>query len=159
MSEYSFVTTWKFNASIEKVWAIIRDMDSWPAWWKYVKSVKLITAGDADDIGSVRRIIWTTALPYELTFDSELVSVEHLKSIKGKAYGDLTGVGIWTFTYENGVTSVQYDWIVNTTKKWMNLIAPIAKPLFKWNHDKVMEAGYHGLKERLLTDEVASFAS
>jgi uncharacterized membrane protein len=158
MSQYSFVTTWKFNAPIENVWAIIRDMDSWPEWWKYVQSVKLISAGDADDIGSIRRIVWTTALPYELKFDSELISVEHLKSIKGKAYGDLTGVGIWTFSHDKGVTSVRYDWTVSTTKIWMNLFAPIAKPLFKWNHDKVMNAGYKGLQEKLTTHKATSFA-
>lgn len=156
MSQYSFVTTWKFNAPLEKVWLIIRDMDSWPEWWKYVKSVKLTSAGDTDDIGSIRRIVWTTALPYELTFDSELVSVQHLKCIKGKAVGDLTGVGVWTFSIENGVTSVQYDWVVSTTKKWMNLFVPIARPLFKWNHDKVMKAGYKGLKQRLMSNNSLS---
>ena len=149
MSQYSFVTHWNFNAPIEKVWHEIREMDSWPGWWKYVKSVQLIKPGDENDIGSVRRITWTTALPYELTFDLELMSLDHLKRIEGKAFGELSGSGIWTFETIGDVTSVRYDWIVNTTKKWMNLFAPIARPVFSWNHDKVMEAGYDGLKRRL----------
>ena len=67
----------------------------------------------------------------------------------GRAFGELEGVGIWIFNHENGVTHVQYDWQVKTTKAWMNLFAPIARPIFAWNHDKVMESGYVGLKKRL----------
>ncbi len=151
MSKYVFVSHWKFNAPVDRVWNEIRDMDAWPGWWKYVKKVQLTKHGNANDIGSVRRIVWTTALPYELTFDLELVSLEHHKRIEGKAFGELTGVGIWTFEVDGDVTSVRYDWTVNTTKKWMNFFAPIARPLFSWNHDKVMKVGYDGLRKKLNT--------
>jgi len=50
---------------------------------------------------------------------------------------------------EQGAGGREYDWQVSTTKKWMNIFAPIAEPLFKWNHDKVMNAGYDGLTKRL----------
>ena len=50
------------------------------------------------------------------------------------------------------MTYVRYDWKVNTTKKWMNLLAPIARPLFNWNHDIVMKAGYEGLKKKISID-------
>ena len=39
------------------------------------------------------------------------------------------------------VTAVVYEWNVSTTKPWMNLLAPIARPLFAWNHDWVMRNG------------------
>ena len=45
MSQYSFVTHWKFKAPLEQVWKEIRDMDSWPEWWKYVRDVQLIKKG------------------------------------------------------------------------------------------------------------------
>ncbi len=149
MSQYTFVTHWKFNAPLENVWNEIRDMDSWPDWWKFVKSVEIIRQGDMKDIGTMRRIVWTTALPYQLSFESELISLEPYHRIEGRAYGELTGIGIWSFESIDKTTSVRYDWIVSTSKKWMNFIAPIARPLFRWNHDKVMSAGYTGLKTRL----------
>ena len=149
MSQYSFVTHWSLNAPVENVWNEIRDMDRWPEWWKYVKTVTLIKQGDANDIGSIRRIQWSTALPYTITFDSELVSVDHHKRIEGRAFGELTGTGIWTFEVNGDTTHVRYEWNVQTTKKWMNFFAPIARPLFSWNHDKVMSAGIEGLRERL----------
>ncbi|HLE64007.1 MAG TPA: hypothetical protein VI750_12735 [Pyrinomonadaceae bacterium] len=36
-----------------------------------------------------------------------------------------------------------------TTKAWMNLLAPLARPLFSWNHDVVMGWGGEGLKKQL----------
>jgi hypothetical protein len=39
---------------------------------------------------------------------------------------------------------VLYEWNVATTKPWMNLIAPIARPVFQWNHDWVMSRGGEG---------------
>ena len=149
MAKYEFVTHWEFDAPVEKIWKKIYDMDEWPSWWKYVKSVTVIKHGGVDEIGTVRRIVWTTALPYELSFDSELVAVDPLKRIEGKAFGELTGSGIWTFETDGVKTRVRYDWVVITTKKWMNALAPIARPIFRWNHDMVMKAGYKGLRRVL----------
>ena len=43
----------------------------------------------------------------------------------------------------------QIYWNVRTTKPWMNLLAPLARPLFKWNHDVVMGWGAEGLARKL----------
>lgn len=149
MVRYSFVTHWELDAPVETVWELIRNMDAWPQWWNYVRSVTLIKSGDENDIGSVRRIVWNTALPYTIEFDSELVYLEKHKKLEGRAFGELTGKGLWTFENNNGKTNVRYDWEVVTTRRWMNLLAPIAKPIFKWNHDKVMKGGYAGIKKML----------
>ena len=149
MPDYEFITEWRFKAPLERVWHEIRQMSHWPEWWSYVKRVELLKQGDADDVGSVRRITWKTALPYTLTFDSELVSMERFRRMEGRAFGELQGTGIWTFREADGATHVRYDWRVKTTKAWMNLLAPIARPIFSWNHDKVMDAGFVGLKKRL----------
>jgi len=31
----------------------------------------------------------------------------------------------------------------------MNMLSPLARPLFKWNHDVVMSWGAEGLRKRL----------
>ena len=38
-----------------------------------------------------------------------------------------------------------YEWNVATTKAWMNLLAPVARPVFEWNHDWVMARGGEGI--------------
>lgn len=148
--DYEFVTVWRFDAPLEKIWARIKDSETWSDWWKGVLRVEKLKDGDADGVGAIHRSTWKSALPYKLVFSSETVRVEDLKLIEVRAFGELDGVGIWTFDAEDkNTTRVRYDWRVKTTKRWMNLLAPIAKPFFRWNHDRVMNWGGAGLAKKL----------
>jgi uncharacterized protein YndB with AHSA1/START domain len=150
MADYEFVTIWRFDAPIEKVWDAIKDSETWSDWWKGVLKVEQLKAGDAQGIGKIVRSTWKSKLPYKLIFDSEVIRVEPLNIIEARAFGELDGNGIWTLTAENAnTTHVQYDWTVRTTKSWMNFLAPIAKPFFRWNHDTIMNWGGEGLANKL----------
>jgi hypothetical protein len=79
----------------------------------------------------------------------ELTRVVPMSIIEGKALGELAGKGLWQLSSEGDVTMARYDWQVETTKRWMNLLTPIARPIFKWNHDVVMRWGAEGLAKKL----------
>ena len=64
--------------------------------------------------------------------------------MEGRAEGDLNGQGRWRLLEEAGVTAVLYEWNVSTAKPWMKAVAPLARPLFAWNHDAVMRQGAGG---------------
>jgi uncharacterized protein YndB with AHSA1/START domain len=150
MSYYEFVTVWRFDAPVEKVWDAIIRSETWHEWWTGVLRVVELKAGDKNGVGSIRRSAWKSKLPYTLEFDSEILRVEPMTTIEARAFGELEGVGLWTLTAENeNATSVRYDWRVKTTKPWMNFIAPLAKPFFKWNHDYIMNRGGEGLAKKL----------
>jgi uncharacterized protein YndB with AHSA1/START domain len=147
---YEFVTIWRIEAPIERVWEVIRNSSEWSEWWRGVLEVREIKNGDENGVGKVFRSRWRSRLPYTLEFDTEVVSIEHLKRIEARAFGELDGEGIWTLTAESETaTRVRYDWRVKTTKRWMNLFAPVAKPFFRWNHDVIMNWGGQGLAKRL----------
>ena len=147
---YEFITVWHFDSPLESVWEEIYASEKWPEWWKGVVGMTELKPGDADGIGSIRRSSWKSALPYTLEFDLEIMRVDHLELIEARAFGELQGTGIWRFEAEGeNKTRVQYDWRVKTTEPWMNYIAPLAKPFFKWNHDIIMGWGEEGLKKRL----------
>jgi hypothetical protein len=38
---------------------------------------------------------------------------------------------------------------VATTAPWMNAVAPVARPVFEWNHHAIMRWGAEGLARRL----------
>jgi hypothetical protein len=149
MSDYEFTTIWRFDAPIESVWNEIKSTEDWSVWWKGVLNVEELEKGDKDGVGAIYRTTWKSALPYKLIFDSEVMRVEHLKLIEARAFGELVGRGLWKFSEEENLTRVQYDWLVKTTKPWMNLIAPIAKPFFRWNHNVIMNWGGEGLAKKL----------
>jgi len=63
--------------------------------------------------------------------------------------GELTGVGRWTLSDDRLTTRVRYDWEVATSRAWMNALAPLMAPMFRWNHGQVMAAGARGLARYL----------
>lgn len=71
----------------------------------------------------------------------ETTRVEPVSIIEGRAIGELQGAGRWQLSNDGAITTIRYDWRVETTKCWMNYLAPIARPIFKWNHNVVMRWG------------------
>jgi Polyketide cyclase / dehydrase and lipid transport len=151
MAEYSFVTIWRHRAPIDAVYDAIADSLRWPEWWSTVTAVEELVKGDPDTgFGNVRRYTFKGSLPYTLSFDLTVTNTVRPRTLAGSASGELEGTGVWTLTEEaGGVTVSRYDWNVRTTRWWMNLLAPLARPIFKSNHDIVMKAGAAGLCTRL----------
>lgn len=146
---YSFITTWKIKAPLQEIWNVLYNQEDWPNWWKGVKTVQPLQNGDVNNVGKKMRYSWKSFLPYTLSFDMTSVTIKPFAYMEGNATGELEGVGKWFFKEENGITTVCYTWDVNTTKKWMNVLAPVLKPAFKWNHDVVMRWGAEGLAKKL----------
>jgi uncharacterized protein YndB with AHSA1/START domain len=152
MSEYEFLTTWCLEAPREPVWDAIWEAERWPEWWRGVVGARIVTAGDEAGVGQVARYTWRSRLPYDLEFEMTTTEVDKPHLLEGRAMGELAGIGRWRLFEQDGevpVTAVVYEWNVSTTKPWMNVLAPIARPLFEWNHDWVMRNGGAGLAKLL----------
>lgn len=149
MANYSFLTTWLLDSPREPVWEAIYAQERWPEWWRGVEEAEELKAGDELGIGSVARMVWKSLLPYRVEFEVAIRRVERPHLMEADAVGELTGVGRWRLYEQEGVTAVLYEWNVETTKRWMNLIAPLARPAFEWNHDWVMARGGEGISELL----------
>ncbi|BAO91713.1 SRPBCC family protein [Caballeronia cordobensis] len=148
-SEYLFVTVWKIEAPLQQVWNAIHDPAAWPQWWTCVERVTEVESGAPDGVGALHRYTWKGRLPYRVRFDMRVTRVEPLALLEGTASGDVEGFGRWRFASSGGVAIVRYEWRVHTGRGWMNLLAPIARPLFEWNHDYVMQQGGEALAKRL----------
>jgi hypothetical protein len=148
MADYRFLTTWCLDAPIERVFDAIDDAAAWPQWWKGVTRADLVEQGDEDGVGRLWRFTWRSRLPYDLSFDSRVVRREPPHLLEGHADGELIGVGRWRL-YDGPGTAVVYEWNVSTSRAWMNRVAPVARPLFAWNHDAVMRQGADGLARLL----------
>lgn len=149
MAEYHFLTTWDFSAPIETVWGVISDVQQFPNWWKYVEGISELEPNGPDGTGGLFLYKWKTALPYTLAFEMRVTHNDPPHALEGQAQGELSGVGRWELKEMDGFTRVTYDWRVRTTKSWMNLMAPIAKPAFSWNHNILMDEGGRALAARL----------
>ena len=150
MPRYSFLTTWRLAAPRQAVWDVLADVERWPAWWPAVESAReLAAAGDGRRIGSSYRVRWRAPAGYRVEFDFTVEEVDEPLLMAGRSRGDLEGSGVWRLVEEDGVTTVTYTWDVVTSKRWMNALGPLPRPLFRWSHDRVMAGGGDGLAKRL----------
>ena len=149
MAGYRFLTTWLLDSPREPVWDVLYDQKAWPSWWRGVEKVVELDPGDEDGLGSHSLMTWRSFLPYDLEFEARTVRIERPHLIEGQVDGELAGVGRWRLFEEVGTTAVLYEWDVRTTRAWMNLLAPVARPFFAWNHNWVMARGGEGISQRL----------
>jgi uncharacterized protein YndB with AHSA1/START domain len=149
VADYRFLTTWLLDSPREPVFDAIYDQASWPSWWRGVEEASEVRSGDESGVGTVARMVWKSLLPYRVEFEVTTTHVERPHLLQADAVGELTGVGRWRLLEEDGVTAVLYEWNVATSRAWMNLLAPVARPIFEWNHDWVMARGGEGIADLL----------
>jgi hypothetical protein len=153
---YRFLTTWLLETSRSAAWEVLEEPLLWPEWWRGVERVAELDGGDSRRVGSRYRIAWRSRIPYELEFDFTVSRVDAPCCMAGHAEGDLDGHGVWRLFEQDSVTAVLYEWDVASTKRWMNRLAPLARPVFEYNHDVVMRWGGEGLARRLGTRLLAA---
>ena len=146
MSQYSFVTTWRLPALPETVWATLMRNDEYSSWWKYMESHRLLTPG-VTGVGSCSEWTFRGRLPYKLRYRSTITSFDPPREMTYEAKGDLNGHGrlVVQPSPDGKGTVVVWYWDVETRGFWMNLLAPLLKGLFAWNHNQVMKEGERGL--------------
>ena len=149
MAEYAFLTAWRLAAPREDVFEVLHASERWPEWWRGLERVVKLQDGDAEGRGSLGRYTWRSLLPYRLEFDMRITRVDRPSCMEGEALGELSGTGSWRLYDEGDSTAVLFEWRVRTTRWWMNALTPVARPVFRWNHDRLMRAGGRGLARRL----------
>lgn len=149
MRQFDLTTHWHLDSAIDRVWDAIVAVEKWPRWWCFVKTVEELEKGDAEGLGALRRYTWSSKLPYRLTFAMRVTAVARPTYLEGVAVGDLDGSGRWRLVPDGSTTRVRYDWTIVTTKGWMNALAPLLEPAFRWNHHQVMAEGGRGLARHL----------
>jgi uncharacterized protein YndB with AHSA1/START domain len=149
MALYHFRTEIRIDAAPGQVWTVLEDPTAWPAWWRWLLRAQLLEPGRDDGLGARYRFQFKTALPYTLSFESETVRMSPPSLWEARVSGELAGTGAWEVTEQGGGSLIRYTWLVATTKRWMNLLAPVARPAFSWNHALIMRDFATGLGRRL----------
>ena len=146
---FVYVTQWRLDAPIEQVWEALSDVEAWPSWWPHVREVRTLHPGAANGLGSVRRLRWSSRLPYGFALQVTTTEVRAPFRLEGRATGDMAGTGVWTLARDGAGTRVRYVWTLELHTRWMRLAAPFMAPVFRWNHEGVMRSGGQGLARHL----------
>ncbi len=70
--------------------------------------------------------------------------------------GDVKGLGVWLLSGDDKTTIVRYEWNISICNRMIRLLAYIAYPIVKWNHNFVMRQGGQSLARLLNADLVGS---
>jgi hypothetical protein len=144
---FEFFDEWRLAADSDAVWAVVRDVEGWPDWWPSVRSVTPVS-GQGKPAWEFR---FRTRLPYDMAFAAQLERDDPLVGVATRVTGRVHGSGHWTASAIEGGTLVRFDWWVAPELAWMRAVAPLARPIFSWNHRSLMTEGARGLAKRLDT--------
>ncbi len=148
-ASFNFCSCWQLAAPRQAVWDALDDFRSWSGWWPGLEEIVETDPGDSDRIGQKAASRWRGPIGYRFRFSLEAVERREPEFIKGLAVGDLSGSGSWSLVEYQGWTEVKLDWMVDATRRWMEFLAPVARPVFVHGHDHVMRAGAEGLAGHL----------
>jgi hypothetical protein len=140
LRHYRFTSVWRVSAAVEETYAALHDLASYPAWWPEVKEAKRLS-------GDTFWLRCRSLLPYDLIFETtQAVQDPSSGILEANMSGDLEGFSRWTIKPGPDGSIMRFEEDVQTNKRSLNLLAPIARPAFKGNHTLMMRHGEAGLR-------------
>ncbi|HUR18625.1 MAG TPA: SRPBCC family protein [Acidimicrobiales bacterium] len=140
LTHYVFRSVWEVQARRADVISVLNDLESYPAWWPEIRSVRTLPDNRFE-------LVARSFLPYELRFVSEATADEPSAGvINARLSGDMEGTIRWTVEQVDAGCRLVYDQEVTTHKRLLNMMAPVARPGFKANHGAMMRHGERGLR-------------
>jgi len=146
--QYHFLTRWRFDASPERVWALVYDAETIARRWPGIRRFRVLNIENGLATGC--RIAATVkSLPGSLDFTLEVTEVAAGRRLALRCSGDLEGEGHWLVEERpDGVWS-EFSWDVATTEWFMNLLGVALRPLLRRSHNRMMAKGYRVISEWL----------
>lgn len=141
MAHYRFESEWELEAPIDRVFELLTHPEDFQRWWPSVTQSQRLEEGDEDGVGAVAAYTLRSPVFYSMDFQAKALEVERPRRIHTLVRGDLIGTGTYELEQREGRTMIRFLWYVSTTRRWMNLVAPVARPLFVWAHHHVMREG------------------
>lgn len=139
-SAYSFSASWVTPAPVADVAAVVGDLEHYPEWWPQVRAVAKIDDDNA-------RVLCRSALPYTLDLVLHAVSRE-APVLEVGVSGDLDGWVRWTLSEGGGGTRTDFEQQVEA-RGALAAASYVARPLLRWNHDRMVAGCRAGLERRL----------
>jgi uncharacterized protein YndB with AHSA1/START domain len=147
LNSYRFREFWTVAAPPEAAWQLVADPTTYPRWWS--EFVEVERRNDLDGVGARVAVHVKATLPYHMRFELEATQRDEPRVAEVRVRGDLNGMMRWTLTPAAEGTWLRFEEEVRTGKRLLDLMAPVAKPLFAWNHGIMMRHGEAGLRREL----------
>jgi hypothetical protein len=119
---------------------VLVDLEHYPEWWPQIRAVASLGPDDA-------RVLCRSSLPY--TLDLVLHAVDRSpERLEVAIAGDLTGSVCFDLVPVTGGTRLDLTQRVGVGGL-LGAASYVARPLLRWNHDRMMRGCVTGLRARL----------
>lgn len=141
--EYAFSSTWQLPAPAKSVFAVLRDLWSYPEWWPEFKRAEQT----AEDEGS---FTLRSRLPLTLNFALRR-EIENYQQglLRALAAGDIEGIVEWRIEPVDQGTRVAFIEQVTLQHPLARRTDIVLRPILEWNHRGAMSSGERGLIRHL----------
>ena len=143
-NRYRFRSVWRFDVPPETAYAALQETEDYEAWWPEIRSTRRL---DEDRVEARIRSV----LPYDLVMVLERVREDPETGVlEARMTGDLEGFSRWVITPDGrGGTRLVFEEEAVPQKPVMRRLAPVARPLYRWNHARMMRSAERGLRAYL----------
>ncbi len=143
MNRYQFRSVWTLPVAAGEVFEVVTDPATYPLWWPDIHGV-----GRIDD--DTAEVICRSVLPYALTFRLHRAEqdFDRGRMLVGMT-GDLEGFCRSTLVRRRRSVTLEITQQVIVNKRLLQLLAPVARPVFRANHAAMMWRGQRGLRRFL----------
>ena len=150
MADYAFLTTWLLESPREPVFEAIYDQASWPQLVARGGGGRGAAAGRrTSGVGTVSRMVWKSLLPYRVEFEVTTTRVERPHLLEGRR-GRRADRGRPLAPLRAGRRHRRPLRVERGDDQGLDEpLAPLARPVFEWNHDWVMARGGEGIAHLL----------
>jgi hypothetical protein len=139
LNHYHFRTVWHLAFRPEEVLPVLAELETYPAWWPGMRRVRRLDETTFDT--EVRSV-----LPFSLVFRTLTTRQDPRAGVlQADLRGDLEGFSRWTITAVQGGCQAVFEEDVIANKLLLRVLAPLARPIFRWNHALLMNRGERGL--------------
>lgn len=140
---YVFRSEWRVPAPPARVYAVLADVEGYPAWWPQVRGARRL-----DDTSG--ELTCRSLLPYDLVFVIRREFEDPAAGIlRARLDGDLCGTSQWRITADGAGSLAVFDEDVTVGSGLLRAAGRIVRPALRFNHDLMMRAGERGLQESL----------
>lgn len=140
---YVFRSEWHLAAPPDDVYVALEELRGYPDWWPEIRRVTQLDERTAE-------VHCKATLPYELVFvTSQIRRDREAGVLEASLRGDLDGFSRWTITADGSGTLAVFDEEVTAAKRLLQVLAPVARPVFRANHELMMRHGQRGLRTYL----------
>jgi carbon monoxide dehydrogenase subunit G len=138
---FTFVRTFTIPAPVDRVQAVLVDLEWYSSWWSEIVAVAKLSDDDA-------LVVCKSALPYELELHLTAVHREP-ECLEVAIDGDLIGFARFELAAVDNGTRLEFTEEVEVAGRALRFAAYVGRPLLVWNHDRMLESCIRGMTRRV----------